>query len=101
MRNEAVALERKIVAGIIRSIHNGTRIADSGQRELHITVRNRIREDTNINIRDAEVGELIAKYSERLHSEVPAKSRKGKAVVRKSMIDRLRPFFENVWPFGS
>lgn len=98
-------IERWIVKKIISEVHDGsTRLSDSGQRELHLVVRERMPSPVNseeIVIDKKELDALIVKFAEQIHKNVPNQSDSGKRpVVRRTLIGRIIDLFSDIWPFG-
>jgi len=98
-------LERLIVKKIIGEVHDGAvRISDSGQRELHLIVRERIPTATSsekIEVSKEELNILIAAFAARLSENAPDNPVPHKrTIIRKTLIGRVIDLFSDFWPFG-
>ena len=103
MDRSKLEIEREIVKKIIHEVHDQTtRISDSCQREIILLVRARIpRGKTWEELDHNEIKFLINEFSKTLHKEVPkSKGHNKRAVVRNSILDKIKRLLSDIWPFG-
>jgi hypothetical protein len=96
-------VERWILNRIIKEVHDDSiRLSDTGQRELHFIIRTRIPSSvTSKQLNREEIGTHIERFAREIRENAPKKPNKNRrAVVRKSLIDKLTALFSDIWPFG-
>ena len=103
MNKNKLEIERLLLKEIINEVHNeSTRISDSCQREIILLVRSRVpegksKEELDLN----EIKSPIEKFSEKIHSAAPkSKNPKKRAVVRRFILENIKNFLSDIWPFG-
>lgn len=96
-------IERQIIKAIISRVHDeSTRISDTCQKDIVLLVRARVPEGKTWEEFDhVEINSLIDEFSKKLHKEAPkSNDPKKRAVVRRSILKRIKKLFSDIWPFG-
>ncbi|MFL0797318.1 MAG: hypothetical protein K6L73_07485 [Cellvibrionaceae bacterium] len=103
MDKNKLAIERIILKEIINKTHNESiRISDSCQKDILLLVRSRIPEGKKASDLDLkEIRFLVNEFASKIHKAAPeSKNPRKRAVVRRSILESIKSFLSDIWPFG-